>query len=652
MKAERFPKTRFVLLWCWAMALQLVFWFPWRPRVMATGLDNSFRYALNELFAHGAQFGTDVVVQYGPYGFLKNNLFHPQTIHLLLVIRLLLFVVFAALLARASTKLGLGFFRAVIWASLLVGVARFGEPYFMALAILAFLVFYTSGSSEERIVWSPVALVLALASLMQFTYAILNVSLIAAMVLTTAIQWAMESSIAKSRRGWEPLVEAVVWPALFGVGLLFLWVAAGQELAALTDFLTSRLRLTMDYGTTHSLAGPLWKVLVFVGAAVLFFGVFVIHEVRRSGPLAVPLAVVLGSALLLAYKHSFVRHDAGHTSYGAFEGLCLVLLFGPWMLRRVDGLLRQPPRTGRRLAILVFVAASASLLTYDAAHDYGARFFRHLNLGKTANRIVRTATKPGITTRRHESAKAEIRSRHPLPPLTGPVDVYPWEMSLAHAHDLEVVSRPTLQSYRAGDPSLARANAEHLVRSGGPETLLFRVGTIDSRFPAMDDGPSWPHILARFRLQHARGSHLVLTRRTRERSVTFDEPKSHELKFGEPVELEAGDGSLVWLRAEFNRGIPAPIAGAAFRGPILYVQIELASGDERWYRIVPGMAEAGFLLSPLVTNNRDFAALMDGSWSRRLADRRVTKIEFATEFGAKWYWNEPIRVELATLEIE
>jgi hypothetical protein len=298
------------------------------------------------------------------------------------------------------------------------------------------------------------------------------------------------------------------------------------------------------------------------------------------------------------------------------------------------------------------IAASASLITYDAGHRYGASFFRHLNLVKTANRIARLAIKPGLTSARHERAKAKIRYRQPLPTVTGPVDVYPWEMTLAYAHDLELMPRPTLQSYQAGDPRLAGRNVAHLARSDGPGTLLFRVGTIDNRYPSMDDGPSWPHILAGYRLDNPKGPHLVLRRARTQRSFSIDGLASHDLRFGESLVVNSPPGTLVWLKAEFDRGVVGRLAGAAYRGPILYTRIELANGGERWYRVVPGMAEAGFLLSPLVANSRDFVSLMNGSWPHRLAAQQVTSIEFATEFGASWYWRQPIRVELGTLVIE
>ena len=54
---------------------------------------------------------------------------------------------------------------------------------------------------------------------------------------------------------------------------------------------------------------------------------------------------------------------------------------------------------------------------------------------------------------------------------------------------------------------------------------------------------------------------------------------------------------------------------AAFRGPILYLRVELEGGRERWYRLAPGSARAGFLLSPLGDYITGEVIVADGGYS-------------------------------------
>jgi hypothetical protein len=83
----------------------------------------------------------------------------------------------------------------------------------------------------------------------------------------------------------------------------------------------------------------------------------------------------------------------------------------------------------------------------------------------------------------------------------------------------------------------------------------------------------------------------------------------------------------------------------------VYLSVESAAGREHWYRLVPGAARAGFLLSPLVVDNAGMAALFDGSWPERLATQRVRALALHTEFGDGWYWEPGVRIELRDLTI-
>ena len=52
---------------------------PWNPRGYELGLDESWRAALQIVFADKIQFGKDFIYTYGPYGFLDVVLYFPET---------------------------------------------------------------------------------------------------------------------------------------------------------------------------------------------------------------------------------------------------------------------------------------------------------------------------------------------------------------------------------------------------------------------------------------------------------------------------------------------------------------------------------------------------------------------------------------------
>jgi hypothetical protein len=356
--------------------------------------------------------------------------------------------------------------------------------------------------------------------------------------------------------------------------------------------------------------------------------------------------------LALTAKHTFLRHDPDHAVHGAFQGLCAVAIFGLMMLRPGGERGAPPPRRWSALvAIAVMTVASLSLISYERRYSYGAGFFRHLDLPTTFARVARFVGQPSHLRDRHERALAKIRRNHPLPDLEGTVDIYPWELSLVFAHGLRLDPRPSLGSHMADRPEVAIANARHLASPDGPDHVLFRVESLDHRYPSMDDGPSWPILVGGFQLRSAAGSHLVLDRSQRARTLDWGKPTVHEVAFGERLEVAPDCDRLVWLRADLVRTRRGRLVAAAWRAPIVYLSVELERGGERWYRLVPGAARAGFLLSPLVADNAGFVALLDGSWTQLLAADRVRALTLHTEFGDGWYWEPKARVELQELTV-
>ena len=644
----RRPRLGFAGLWLLAMVLQLLLLFPWQPQVLSPGIDSSYYYALSELFAHQVQFAGSVH-PHGPYGFLKNDLYHPRTFHLLVGVRLALFAVFALLAARAASRWATGLLSGLLWIALLVIVARHGEAYFTSLAMLAFLAFWSASDSTDRVRWSPAVLALSLASLMKFTYGLLAVALIFLTLVSVLLErWdgrPHERALGAAGR----IAAGLAWPVLFLAGVVLLWVAAGQEPASAVDYVASRLRFSAGYSESHALAGPAYRIVAFLAAGCAFSVVFAVREARRSGVRAIAPAAALGLWLALTAKHSFLRYDPDHALHGAFQGLCAAAIFGLVMLRRSESGTPRGRRAPALAAIAVMVVASLSLLTYDREHWYGARFFRHLDLRARAARMSHFVNDPLRLGVRHERALAAIRRAHPLPPLDGTVDIYPWELSLAFANGLEWDPRPSVGSHMADRPDIALANARHLAAAGGPGHVLFRVDSLDHRFPAMDDGPSWLVLLSDFRLRSASGSHLVLDRAQRRRAVEWGQPVTRELAFGQRFEVAQSADRLLWLRADLIRTRRGGLLAAAWRGPIVYLSVELGAGGERWYRLVPGAARAGFLLSPVVVDNAGFVALLDGSWPQLLAADRVRALTLHTEFGDGWYWEPTVHVELQEL---
>jgi hypothetical protein len=184
-----------------------------------------------------------------------------------------------------------------------------------------------------------------------------------------------------------------------------------------------------------------------------------------------------------------------------------------------------------------------------------------------------------------------------------------------------------------------------------PGTLFFNVATIDERFPAMDDGLSWPDILTRYDLQAKEGKFLVFKRAEAARSFSLVEKTRLEAAFGEWVELpEEARGGPVWAKVAvrptgFNR-----VAAIFYKVPWVNMTVRTKSGEEKTYRLVTAIAANGFLLSPVVEDAAAFARLATKDWDA-LGEAGVEAVRFSVNDGdAMRYYEAQIGMELFGLD--
>jgi hypothetical protein len=89
------------------------------------------------------------------------------------------------------------------------------------------------------------------------------------------------------------------------------------------------------------------------------------------------------------------------------------------------------------------------------------------------------------------------------------------------------------------------------------------------------------------------------------------------------------------------------------RPPILVLTVLLASGQPRSYRLVPGIARAGFLISPVIEEDDEFVRLASGRRAT-LAPHEVEAISVASSDSndPSWAYGPEYEVRFFALDIE
>ena len=608
-----------------AAALGIVCRFlPFNPRFPGPGLESGYKTAIAVAAAQGRPFGTGIVFTYGPYGAVWSGQYASGGFALTVIAAVMLGIAFAVgVFSVADGK------RPLIWLTpALLALVAVYDPLFYLIPIFAISAATAPSRSDEVTKTATSRLAPTACLLVQvWTLGLLPLikgSLLPATVLAMLIVW---TALAAARR-WKLLGTTL---ACLGCSVSLFWCLAGQSPTALPSYVGFQVAFIVGFSAAMSTAGPAQETLTYLGEAAFLLTLLLAGYRKRNGGRDIFMAAGTAAILFLAFKAGFVRHDFFHEPIAMFT---LALLC--WVMFLAAG--------SRKKVWLAAVTCAAWLSathawTFADALSLPAQAGR--NLVAEAREIVSLlADDPPVVLRSRIAAVLE-RQAEPVPLTTGSTDIYPWEQSALLATNADWDPRPVFQSYTAYTPALARLNANHLLVENRPETILFRIQTIDHRLPSFDDGLSWPALLSLYRpsaYERTGPEDLAVLRSDRAGSVATLTPVSHAIAALD-TEVKLPEGAYpVWATMKVRATTLGTLYGALFKPPMLHIVLTFDDGHAEVFRFIPGMAESGFLLSPAIRDTREFLELTAPNAVRYLSARRPVFFRITGERGSRWLW--------------
>lgn len=562
---------------------------------------------LHLAFLDGLAFGQDIVFTYGPWGFVATRIYVPGTFGWLLV----WWIVLAASIWYAAFAVARAAIRSPLWAgvwltALLLVVGLGYEAAFMAVAVLFVVV--ATGPLETRLLTGAttvLAALLAWLGLVKFTYLGLGVA-----VITLVTTWLL---VTRRRVGPALPVYLVAW--------LFLWLAAGQPVGAIPNYLVNGLSVAAGYTPAMSLWSTTSLALVPLVASAWTLGLVVILE-RGWGRTYPVIAVALGVTLFVAFKAGFVRQDEWHTPIALLAVAVVALAVTPLVGAPVSQL---TVRT--RPAVTTVALVTASGMWAVAAVPGPAQHI--IDFVRTANdTLVFFADPRAAAASRHDAwslALTEISADVPLPRVEGTVDLYPDDQLVLVANGMTRRSRPVFQSYSAYTPRLIALNERQLRRPERPRTIFVDLAPIDGRWPTSEDGPNLMTIVADYRLRRSTSAYLMFedARRAGYRLRRVGTVRS---SLGAAIAVPPVASGPIWVTVDVRRTLLGKLEELVFRPATLYLDAQLADGRRVRHRLVSGVAHDGFLLSPYLADRNALAAMTRPGWRRALAGSAVRSV--------------------------
>jgi len=562
-------------------------------------LDPSWMMVLLHASAKGWQFGKDIVFTYGPLGFFAAPQFYPGLYEIALGFWLVFYGATAAgfcLLYRTAGSLRLGLLVCIM---LMVSLTWAHDgPWFAACVVLFLLA--RKDDRPSRFVGLLLAAVIAGTTLIKTTSLLL------------ALPTMILADIAALRAKRAPVHTAV-----FGLAFVAAYLAAGQSVSSLGPFLATAFNISSGYSDAMQVYGWMAELAVFALATGLTAAAIALHELSRKALLDAALAAAMFALFVLVIaKTGFVRHDVGHAMI-PWTALTLASLAYLGDVR-VEG---RPARI--RIALLsgaIFIGAVLFCVTYvggarEAERTAPAAKILAGDLGAQLKHDTVAVVHTLFGNQRaeyraaYEAQLANIRKRFPLPSAAGVVDIFGVNQAIVLAGGYDYRPRPVFQGYSVYTPELIALNREAITGPHAPGTIFFEIDTVDNRYPSLDEGALWPDLLRHYDAVQFQNDYAVLKRRATPRTVTSEDLREDTIAFDQEIDVSGMSDGLLWLELDIRPTLLGRLRSLLFKPPMMAMTVTTNAGNVQTFRIVPGMARAGFLLSPLVESADQFALL-------------------------------------------
>ncbi len=599
---------------------------PFSPIMPSEGLDPSWTLGMNQAYSQGLVFGRDIVFTFGPYSSIYTKAFHPSTDSLMIAGSLYFATMFfyVAYKNLKNSKIYVKILFISVISALLYSrdVLLFLYPFMVGIYLTEKL------HQEDRLLERTMGIEL----LMLFSvFGLLPLIKGSTIFLCLAILFICMIMLLVARRYFWILILCI--SPIFS--LVFFWGWSGQPLDNIAQYFISMMPIISGYTDAMAVNGRTSEIILYSLSALVIIASLCFDGSENSLK-KIYLLFISGLLIFLGFKAGFVRHD-GHAIIAALTVLLVALMFAKYF----NGL--------KLFAVLIF-----SFSTWITTHvNYNKLSLQAVtaNFITTYSDLWMGVTKrvnhPNALNEEYKNRLSEIASHLKIGKIDGHVDIYSYDQASLIASGNSWSPRPILQSYSVYTPELALKNANYLKKSNAPEVLLIKIQPIDGRLPSMEDGTSWPIIYSYYAFDSYNSGYLILRKKEKPYLKESVGPKL-KVRLGEKVIIR-DDQKVVFAKIKIKKTFIGKIISFIYKPNELKIILNLKGGVVKSYRLIAGMAESGFVISPHIESETDF--ILGYSGDKYLKSQKLNS--FVIEpVNSSFMWNENYDVQLDDLTFE
>jgi len=603
-----------------------IFQFPEHP---GSGIDPSWKMAMGQTFHDGRQFGSEVVYNYGPLGFLMGNTWFGLQFWSLVFWQLFVAMVFSAIIIRNGQALRWELRIIYILMFLFYGIIYPDALYMITIAL-------TGIELIRNDKWClPVsaffALFFAAISLMKFTNMVFAFFVVMAVCIYRC-----------QLRRWRESAWFAGW--FFGGGLA-LWLLCRQNPLNFPAYLRNSWLISTGYeeamGTPAS-PHVLWKGLAVLAILAIYMLLHVF--LQRNKPRAIASVAVLAAFIFLDWKHGFVRADA-HMLVFFVSALVPIAAFPALMDDPLH--LRWLQRSLLLCAGLISLFAVHNIMQEEETDPpyVSAGLWENIH-DNVADVLDWKSYRAGY------AASLQANKAKSALPLTrkivgnGTMDLIGNEQTAIFYNGFHYSPRPVFQSFAAYNQPLEQFNYDFLASDRAPGFVLMKLNTIDERLAALDDASVLRLLPQLYEVVNAdeHGYMLWKRRAPQQPSAPARAIRSVDLALNTPFPLCDLSAKNLWVTINLRPSTLGRLRRFFYKPAMVRLAVRLDDGTLNTYITPLSQALSGFILNPLIENNADYLAFSKGESTHRIRSLEIEAVE-----GDQRFFNTPAQIEFMEL---
>jgi hypothetical protein len=570
------------------------------PQLPSAGLDPSWRLTLDYAFGHHLQFGTDLIFTYGPLGYLLAGTTSGEHYSHYLIWQIAAGAIFATVIWLFG-RCFRGWRLAGYYAYFFFFGAVYVDAVHMIMVLLLSVALLREPVAARRWLVAVIGALLGMLALVKFTNLMLASFVVACVVGHHA--W---------RRRW---VDLAVVAGSFAASFMLGWMLWSQRPANIFAYLINSFNVSTGYVEGMAFYETPLMLTLGLGAAFTLGAYYMLTLWRREDPpRAVAVLLMAAAASYLNWKHGFVRAD-GHV-FAHFVTCMFIASTFPVLLQD-DGPL-QRLKAGLLWGCVAFSLGGVYFATPSTITDAPAIWNYHL---KEVVNALRIAPDLGRNARNYFD---EMKKLHALPGVKtavdeATIDMLGNEQAYVLFNGLNFTPRPAIQSYAPYTERLLKLDEEFYRSSRAPEFVLQKIEAIDLRLPAVDDSLATRYLYRHYTYVLQERGFLLWRRNRPDPALDEEIPlSSTTVAFGQTVAAPDRGDAPIWVEIDARPSLLGRLRIFLYKPPTLNITLTDGHGFKSTYRLISGMARAGFLLYPFFTGNNDVVQFESGNPTIRL----------------------------------